>query len=674
MIAILIFLLLFPLYALGVSHSVYGGDSGDLISAAWFGGVAHPPGYPLNTMIGWVFTHLPFEATVAFKANLVAAFFMSLSVGVFYLICFRLTKSIFASLLASLFLAFIPLFWLYAHIFEVFQLNVLLIGITFYFLLTWREKYSIKKKNYKYLYYAAISYGFAVFHHQTALLLGFSGLYLIFKTDRKIFSNKYLLIKLLGCFFFGALPYVFVPFAALRKTPINWDDPVNLHNFIRLVTRADYGTFTAANHIIASSLMQKIDILKDYLLFLRADFSLLGLLLVVIGAVYCFIKERIYFLVILSAVVFIGPFFVFYSAFPIPNDFFAGLWERFILASYFLLAIFIAFAFKFLIEAINIRIGNNLKLRVLRPEALRLLTTLCLFLPIIYFFVVNQPKTDLNKFMLGDWLAHDILVSAEPNAILLLIGDTPTFNTQYYYYTHPEFRHIKLIKAGALGFLDGRIEVVRQYPELSYPDKFLESNPNLDSLGGIDAVVKANLGKFPIYIRDYSPNLPDVQLVQSGLLQKIVSKETEVTADELVALNDQKLANFYYKDFGVSTGYVQFMSTHIKEQYYKSLLYTSNAFLIVKDYKRTEEYANRAISLLPDKKDAYFALGLSLMDEKKCDLARQNLEKAQRIDKKDSNIALGLLNLYSSCIVDETKARQYNDLYLELKRAGENKL
>ena len=163
-------------------------------------------------------------------------------------------------------------------------------------------------------------------------------------------------------------------------------------------------------------------------------------------------------------------------------------------------------------------------------------------------------------------------------------------------------------------------------------------------------------------------------MVQSGLLQKIVSKETEVTADELVALNDQKLANFYYKDFGVRTGYVQFMSTHIKEQYYKSLLYTSNAFLIVKDYKRTEEYANRAISLLPDKKDAYFALGLSLMDEKKCDLARQNLEKAQRIDKKDSNIALGLLNLYSSCIVDETKARQYNDLYLELKRAGENKL
>jgi len=35
----------FAIYLFGVSHSVFGGDSGDIILASWFGGVAHPPGY-----------------------------------------------------------------------------------------------------------------------------------------------------------------------------------------------------------------------------------------------------------------------------------------------------------------------------------------------------------------------------------------------------------------------------------------------------------------------------------------------------------------------------------------------------------------------------------------------------------------------------------------------------
>src|SRR3989344_1102033 len=145
-LAFFLFLFTFIVYFFGVSPSVFGGDSGDIILASWFGGVAHPPGYPLNTMIGWIFTHLPLEASVAFKANLMPPFFMSASISLLFLILEKLTKNFFVSLSASLILAFTSLFWLYAHIIEVFQLNILLISISFYFLVSWRQTVLLRKR------------------------------------------------------------------------------------------------------------------------------------------------------------------------------------------------------------------------------------------------------------------------------------------------------------------------------------------------------------------------------------------------------------------------------------------------------------------------------------------------------------------------------------------------
>jgi len=196
----LLFLFLFIIYSLGVSPSVYGGDSGDIILAAWFGGVAHPPGYPLNTIIGWTFTHLPYSASVAFKANLMAASLMAAAISLLFLTLEKLTKNFFVSLSASLILAFTPLFWLYAHIIEVFQLNILLIGLSFYFLVSWRQSVLIKKVNDVYLKLAFLFVGFAFFHHQTSVLLFPAYAFLIFKTDKKIIKNRRLIASLTGLF------------------------------------------------------------------------------------------------------------------------------------------------------------------------------------------------------------------------------------------------------------------------------------------------------------------------------------------------------------------------------------------------------------------------------------------------------------------------------------------
>src|SRR5262249_50248410 len=47
-------------YLLTASPGLATGDSGELIAAAWTLGVAHPPGYPLYTALGFLITHLSF--------------------------------------------------------------------------------------------------------------------------------------------------------------------------------------------------------------------------------------------------------------------------------------------------------------------------------------------------------------------------------------------------------------------------------------------------------------------------------------------------------------------------------------------------------------------------------------------------------------------------------------
>ena len=57
-------------YALTCSPSVNGGDSGELMNAIATLGIAHPPGYPLYTMLAHLFAKLLPFGGLAFRINL----------------------------------------------------------------------------------------------------------------------------------------------------------------------------------------------------------------------------------------------------------------------------------------------------------------------------------------------------------------------------------------------------------------------------------------------------------------------------------------------------------------------------------------------------------------------------------------------------------------------------
>ena len=82
----LIFLLSFAVYLITLCPTVYVGDSGEFTTAAYTLGITHPPGYPLYVLLGKIFTLIIPFGNIAYRINLMSAFFGALSCGIVYLI------------------------------------------------------------------------------------------------------------------------------------------------------------------------------------------------------------------------------------------------------------------------------------------------------------------------------------------------------------------------------------------------------------------------------------------------------------------------------------------------------------------------------------------------------------------------------------------------------------
>ena len=79
-----LFIASFALYLFTLAPTVTFWDSGELIAASWQMGISHQPGYPLFAVMGRLFSSLPF-GSVAYRYNILSAFFSSLTVVFLYL-------------------------------------------------------------------------------------------------------------------------------------------------------------------------------------------------------------------------------------------------------------------------------------------------------------------------------------------------------------------------------------------------------------------------------------------------------------------------------------------------------------------------------------------------------------------------------------------------------------
>ena len=249
------------IYYCTLMPSIPGGDSGELVAEGCELGTAHPPGYPLYTLMLHMLTYLPEKVfgTMAARANmmcslLTAAASALISHTVYVWPSFsraggqRLEAGskegksyavLLGSIAAGLLYSCSPLPWLYATGSEVFALNNLFAALLVYLTV----KYARNPRCDAVIYAGAFVSGLGLCNQHTLILFEAPAIAWILWTQRKVMARgKFLKLSL--CFFTGLLPYAYLPiiqFTAPKRG--SWGEMTSLQGFWRHFRRADYGTF-----------------------------------------------------------------------------------------------------------------------------------------------------------------------------------------------------------------------------------------------------------------------------------------------------------------------------------------------------------------------------------------------------------------------------------------------
>lgn len=415
----------FVVYIHNLSPGVYGGDSGDYLSAALLQGVAHPSGYPLYTLVGILLTSLPFEATPAWKFGLGSAFFSAAGVCVFYLLSHALTKSKLASFLASLALAFTYPYWLFAEVVEMTSLHIFFLLGTLYLL----SKYLSSQKT-TYLYILAFFFGLSLTNNLSSVLLIPSIVFsILLTTHGQILKQISTLGKSASAFLVGLTPYIYIPIAAQNQTAFNWGFALTLKNFIYLVLRKDYGWAPSATTLSNNSLAHLYsNLFITYLDYWRLYINFFFIGVMVLGVGYLLThKKKLELIIFFSAFVLFGPLFVLYTSTPISSFLTVAVFEKFYIASIVIAFLFIPYGLMMLKVVLS-------KTRILQTQTKKVLINIVFFgfLAIICStFLTNYPKLNFRHVYIGDNFAQSILDPLPKNSMLLLTSDTMSFNALY---------------------------------------------------------------------------------------------------------------------------------------------------------------------------------------------------------------------------------------------------
>ena len=212
-------------------------------------GIAHPTGYPLYTLLGWLFTRLPI-GDAAYRVNLMSAVFGALTVALVYLVGLEVLSdgerrpwSAAAALIGAFALAVAPVFWSQATLAEVYTLNAAFVAGILLLLVR-------RIKQVGSLMTLAFLFGLSQTHHRTtALLLPAIAFYLWRVVGTGLIKPAHagkLAVKLAAALAVPLLLYLYLPLrgqvGSLDGTYTN--TPAG---FWQQVTAGGYGTFIFAN-------------------------------------------------------------------------------------------------------------------------------------------------------------------------------------------------------------------------------------------------------------------------------------------------------------------------------------------------------------------------------------------------------------------------------------------
>jgi hypothetical protein len=179
LIAGLIGIAALALYIRTLAPSLLWGDTAEFQTLSYTLGMTHPSGYMTQIMLGKFFTYIP-VGNIAYRVNLMSAFFGALAVAETYLIVRLLGGWRVAGLSACLLLALTEGFWWRALLAESYAPAAGMLATVWLLVLVWR-----KTGKPVFLFLAGLAGGLSLGIHSTVVMTAFSALVFLALTARE---------------------------------------------------------------------------------------------------------------------------------------------------------------------------------------------------------------------------------------------------------------------------------------------------------------------------------------------------------------------------------------------------------------------------------------------------------------------------------------------------------
>ncbi len=681
----LLFLAVFFVYTRTLNPAFHADDSPETIACSYTLGIQHPPGYPLPTIIGKIFSMIP-AGGAAFRANLQAAVFGALFIVLFYLIMADTLKSkdgdekksISAALIAALMLAFSFTVWNQSMSAKggIYTLNACMLAAVYYSLFLWE-----RTKQYKYFYLGTFIYGLSLGNHWESMGVAFPALLtfiiLVFMKDgyyKTITPRRFL--TALGLGFTAVFIYAYLVIRAQAGTFLNWGDPVDLKQLLWVVTRAEYTALEQAKDF--TIVFKQVSRIAGLVL---SEITLPGFLLFIAG-IYGMIttgrKQRVISLGVLFITVIIS--LAFYLNL---KDEMMWIMDVFLIPAYFVMAVFAGAGVYALLRIADrglrieketsdsrsadstIRIPQSAILKVLPLAVCVLATTIPVFL-----FVANFKKADQSHYYYSYDFGMNIIKSVdEPGAMAMLEGDFAVLPMMYFKYVEKKLHFCPVTTI----FLYVPWSVKNLNNEC--PDVKMTVPVTASLTDKIHDIINSNYKQKPIYtsvfrktMEEYYPQAGAV-LSPYGLLMKFSSDKAgdlkqamrklkilsyrNLLVDRLFMDTTTRLGMSNYASVYMETGnalsaagnyslalkYLQ-AATAIATQQTLGLSYVHLGVLKtkMKDYTGAVELYLKAIKSNPELIEAYTNLAGLYNNEKKYDEALALCERAVKVNPSNSEV------------------------------------
>jgi len=226
-VEVMVLLGFLALYVTTLAPTVLPADSGEFQLVTSVLGIAHPPGYALYTILGWLFAQLPI-GDVAYRLNLFGAACGVLTLVIMVRTVRRVSGSAALALVAAGMLGLSATFWAQSTTANIRSLTALFTALCVDLLLRWQEKRSAGS-----LAAFGFCFGLGVGHHASLILLGLPFLaFIVLSAPRLLLKPRQwapALLALMASF----LVLLYLPLRSLSGAPFDpspirsWSDFVS---------------------------------------------------------------------------------------------------------------------------------------------------------------------------------------------------------------------------------------------------------------------------------------------------------------------------------------------------------------------------------------------------------------------------------------------------------------